>query len=100
MTDPSCGGDFAANSVATTIDSLCDACGPSMEPLEAARAVHSALVALSSWGGSLDNDAPPRARSGVHLMREDARGRIQCRWVKSHLEGLPCWTPSSTITSW
>ncbi len=44
---------------AATIDRLGDVCGPSMELLEARRAVHSALVALSGWGGSLDNDAPP-----------------------------------------
>jgi len=44
---------------AATIDRLGDICGPSMELLEAGRAVHSALVALSGWEGPLDSDAPP-----------------------------------------
>jgi hypothetical protein len=46
--------------VATTIDRLSSSAGPSMELLEARRAVHNALVALGGWSGPHDATEPQR----------------------------------------
>lgn len=50
----------ALTGVAATIDRLSNSTGPSMELLEARRAVHNALVALGGWSGP--HDAPESAR--------------------------------------
>jgi len=43
--------------VADTVDHLSDTAGPSLELLEARRAVHEAHVALGGWSGPLGGEA-------------------------------------------
>jgi len=60
MRDPGFPGDLLCEataeliSVAATIECLSDSFHPSVELLEAQRAIHNALVALSAWNRPLD----------------------------------------------
>jgi hypothetical protein len=46
------------SNIATAVDLASDVPNPTMEILEASRAIHSALVFLSDWSGSVSDDVP------------------------------------------
>ena len=48
-------------SIGAMVECLYDPSHPSMELLEAKRAIHNALVALGAWSGALDNAKPAHA---------------------------------------
>jgi hypothetical protein len=73
--------------VAATIDWLCDCSNPSIELIEATRAIHGALIALAALGASL-NDAAHRAQ--VMIPRKaDASQRFVARPPATCLGSVP-----------
>jgi hypothetical protein len=46
------------SNIAVAVDRASEVPNPTMEILEASRAIHSALVFLSDWSGSVSDDVP------------------------------------------
>jgi hypothetical protein len=62
----------ALNDIAAVVDRVSELSHPTMELLEARRAIQSALVSLSNWNGSDDERVPVRGAATAMLTLSDA----------------------------